>query len=264
MDKNYISSATNQTIKNLILLQNKSQIRKKEKIFIVEGIKMFKEISEEKIVSVFLSESFARANEKLVKPHYFTVKDEVFAKISDTVTPQGIITIVRQNEYNLENVLKKEGNKLFLILENLQDPGNMGTIIRTAEGAGVDAVIMGKNSVDIYNPKVVRSTMGSIFRVPIIISEDLFEEIDKLKENDVFIYAAHLDGKNYYDDENYNCSSAFLIGNEANGLSEEISKKADKLVKIPMQGKVESLNAAVSAAILMYEASKKMRENSDK
>ncbi len=253
----FISSTSNSQIKYLIGLQNKSSMRKKDKVFIVEGIKMYKETPKDKIVSVYVSESFEKEHMGELE-HYILVSDNVFNQISDTVTPQGILTIVRQKEYKLEKILDNSKKQLFLILENIQDPGNLGTMIRTAEGAGVSAVIMSKNTVDMYNPKVIRSTMGSIYRVPFIISEDLESTIDQIKSNNIQVYAAHLNGKNYFDEENYNSSTAFLIGNEANGLSDEISQKADKLVKIHMCGQVESLNAAIASAILMYEAKKKM------
>ena len=128
--------------------------------------------------------------------------------------------------------------------------------MRTAEGAGAAAVIMNKSTVDLFNPKVIRSTMGSIFRVPFLIYDDLSEAVTELQSNGVTIYAAHLEGGIYYNEELYQGSSGFLIGNESKGLTEEISRLADKRIKIPMEGKLESLNAAVSAAILMYESRK--------
>lgn len=253
-----ITSTSNKIIKYLIQLQNKTSFRKKEGVFIVEGIKMFNEIPKERIISVYVSENFYNNNKEIMDESFVIIKDHIFKQITDTVTPQGILAVVRQNKNKIEEVVKKDTNQLFVVLENLQDPGNMGTIIRTGEAAGVSAIIIGKNSVDIYNSKVIRSTMGSIFRVPVIIEEDIINTIDFLKKSGVVIYAAHLNGKNYFEEDNYNCSTAFLIGNEANGLSERVSEKADKLVKIPMFGEVESLNAAVSASILMYEASKKI------
>lgn len=253
-----ITSTSNDKIKRLINLKNKAQSRRKEKVFIVEGIKMYKETPKDRIESIFVEENFAKAHSEEITDRYTIVTENVFKQISDTVTPQGILAVVRQKEVKLEEILKKDEKQLYILLENLQDPGNLGTIVRTAEGAGVSAVIAGKTTVDIYNPKVIRSTMGAVYRVPYIVVDDLAAEIDYLKENGVSVYAAHLNGRDYYDDENYNESTAFIIGNEANGLTEEISKKADKLVKIPMSGQLESLNASVAAAILMYEARKKI------
>ena len=255
---NKITSTSNSQIKRLINLKNKSSARKKEGVFLVEGIKMYREIPKDRIESIYIEEKFSELFAKDIDEQYTIVSENVFKQISDTVTPQGILVVVRQKQPKLENILKKDEKQLYILLENLQDPGNLGTIIRTAEGAGVSAVISAKSTVDIYNPKVIRSTMGSIFRVPYIIAESLDEEINVLKENGVTVYAAHLNGKNYYDRENYEGSTAFIIGNEANGLTKETTAKADKLIKIPMCGQLESLNASVAAAILMYESSKKM------
>lgn len=249
----FISSLSNQHIKDIIRLQTKSSARKKEKLFVAEGIKMYEEAPREDIVNTYVSESFLKENKDRIKGSYIIVKDNIFKDISDTVTPQGIICILRQKEYRLNEILEKEKKQIFILLESLQDPGNLGTIMRTAEGAGA-AVIMNKSTVDLFNPKVVRSTMGSVFRVPFLVFEDLAAAVEVLKENRVTIYAAHLDGGIYYNEESYQTSSGFIIGNEARGLTEEIRRQADQLVSIPMEGKLESLNAAVTAAILMYKA----------
>ena len=148
---------------------------------------------------------------------------------------------------------------LLLVLENLQDPGNLGTIIRTAEGAGVTGILMSRGTADLYNPKVTRSTMGSIFRVPFLYTDDLSGTIGKVKQAGVTVCAAHLQGRHTYDGEDYTRVTAFLIGNESRGLSDGLSELADVRVRIPMAGKVESLNAAVAAAILMYEAGRQRR-----
>lgn len=149
------------------------------------------------------------------------------------------------------------------MLDNLQDPGNMGTIVRTAEGAGVTGVIMSRDCVDIYNPKTIRSTMGSIYRMPFYYAEDILKAIRKIKDAGIKVYAAHLDGEKSYDEEDYAFSCAFLIGNEGNGLREETSKMADHYIIIPMSGEVESLNAAIAASVLMFEV-KRQRRNTEK
>ena len=155
---------------------------------------------------------------------------------------------------SLEDFLssRKDGGLKLLVLETIQDPGNLGTMIRTAEGAGFDAVIADEKTVDVYNPKVTRSTMGSIFRVPIFYASDALSAVDLLKRENVTVYAAHLNAKSDYRVEKYAERLAFLIGNEGAGLSERVTKEADRLLKIPMKGKLESLNAAIAAAILMY------------
>ena len=152
-----------------------------------------------------------------------------------------------------ESINKKD--KFVLILDRIQDPGNMGTIIRTADSAGVDAIIALKGCVDIYNPKVIRSTMGSIFDMNIIdASQD--ETVDMLKSLDFNIVSSYLNTENFYDKIDYGSKVALVIGNEANGINEELVSKSDILVKIPIYGKAESLNAAISSAILMYEIKK--------
>jgi TrmH family RNA methyltransferase len=166
--------------------------------------------------------------------------------------------LVEQERYDIEDLLNIK-NPHFMVLDNLQDPGNLGTIVRTAEGAGVDAVFLSKESVDIYNPKTIRSTMGSIYRMPVIYIEDLLELLKIFKQKGIKSYAAHLDGKNSYDKENYQAGTAILIGNEGNGLRDEVANSADVWVQIPMQGQVESLNAAIAASILMFEVYRQRR-----
>lgn len=166
--------------------------------------------------------------------------------------------MVRQMEYTLEQMTDGVIPHL-MILDNLQDPGNLGTIFRTAEAAGVTGIIMSRDCVDIYNPKTIRSTMGALYRMPFVYVEDLRETIHTLKEKSIKSYAAHLDGKNTYDKEDYRQGTAFLIGNEGNGLREEIAQCADTWIRIPMCGQVESLNAAVAATVLMFEVSRQRR-----
>ena len=159
--------------------------------------------------------------------------------------------LVKKQEASLEEMLADESPCLFL-LENLQDPGNMGTILRTSEGSGVSGIIMNRESVDPYNPKVIRSTMGAIFRMPFIIVDDFEPVLEQLKKAGIRTFAAHLDGEPFYR-QDYRGGCAFFIGNEGNGLSEKLAARADRKIKIPMKGQVESLNAAVAATVLMYE-----------
>ena len=160
---------------------------------------------------------------------------------------------MRCPEYSAEELLVKPDG-LYLVLEDIQDPGNLGTMMRTGEGAGITAVIMNKTTVDIFNPKTIRATMGSIFRVPFVIVDDLEAFLPEMKKNNIRIFAAHLNGKNYYAGTSFQGKTAFLIGNEGNGLSKEITLLADEKIKIPMEGKLESLNAGVAGALLLYEA----------
>lgn len=253
-----ITSASNQKVKNLINLVQKSKTRREQDVFVTEGIKMFQEAPADKIKEVYVSESFyekANAGEKLEQCNYEILTDELFKKVSDTQTPQGVLCVMKQYHYELQDLFRKE-NPLFLILEDIQDPGNLGTMVRTAEGAGVDGIIMTKGTVDIYNPKTIRSTMGSVYRMPFIYTEDLQGVMKQLQDKNVKLYAAHLKGNCSYHQMDFKGATAFLIGNEGNGLKDETADAADVYMKIPMEGKVESLNAAVASVILMYEAAR--------
>ncbi len=257
-----ISSLANARIKQVVQWQTKAKERQKDRVFVAEGLKMYLEAPETHIREVYVSTEFLErlrrqtddaAVDKLSRTGYEEVTGDVFAKLSDTRTPQGILAVVEQPRYELNQLLQQE-NPLFLLLENLQDPGNLGTIIRTGEGAGVTAVIMSASTVDIFNPKVIRSTMGSVYRVPFLYEDNLSITVKRLHDAGVKTYAAHLQGETYYDSFCFQGPAAFLIGNEANGLSRELTDQASARLKIPMEGRVESLNAGVAAALLMYEA----------
>lgn len=254
-----ITSTSNTRMKRLVNLRKKRRARDEEGVFLVEGIRMFREVPPDKLQEVFVSESFYKKEKETVEKvlargniRAELVSDTVFSHISDTKTPQGILCVVKQMDHTLNSMIKGEQRHL-LVLDNLQDPGNLGTIVRTAEGAGVNGVIMSADCVDIYNPKTIRSTMGSVYRMPFCYAENLEEAIEKIKEAGIHTYAAHLLGENDYDQEDYRTSCAFFIGNEGNGLREEIAQAAQTYVKIPMSGQVESLNAAIAASVLMFE-----------
>lgn len=262
-----ISSTANGRVKQVVSWQTKARERKKDGIFIVEGVRMYEEAPVEWIKETYVSEKFLKQImadkgrgdviwQKLQKTGYEEVTEEVFSKMSDTQTPQGILCVVKRPIYNIEEMLskKEENSPLLLVLEDLQDPGNLGTILRTGEGAGISGVIMSRDTVDVYNPKTIRSTMGSVYRVPHIYVEDIGSVLEILKGRGICTYAAHLAGKTYYDAFDFRKPCAFLIGNEGNGLKKETADRADHYLKIPMEGKVESLNAAMSAGLLVYEA----------
>lgn len=261
-----ITSGENKHIKQIIQLNSKSKTRKKTGLFVVEGTKMFLEAPKEQIEMVYVSESFYTSEQGMdvlkQKGDEYTIEgelvqivaDKVFLQACDTLTPQGILTVVKQRRWSMDDMFPNDGKQPFLIvLDGLQDPGNLGTILRTGEGAGITGVIMSKTTVDTTNPKTIRATMGSVYRIPQIVAEDLEDIIRQIKERGVTTYAAHLHGKKDFYDENYEESCAFFIGNEGNGLSDEVARLADHYVKIPMEGNVESLNAAVAASIMMYE-----------
>ena len=259
-----ITSASNTRIKKVAALNQKAKERRQEGRYVVEGVKMFLEAPEEEIEEVYVSEGFHNpaCDRKLNGLHAEQVSEEVFRKMSDTSTPQGILCVMKRKQYTPDDLLQA-ANPLLMLLEDIQDPGNLGTILRTGEGAGIDGVIMSRDTADIYNPKTIRSTMGSIYRVPFLYVSSLSDMIAGLKQKKITVYAAHLKGKQWYDQADYSGGSAFLIGNEGNGLKEETAALADSYIKIPMGGKVESLNAAMASGILMYEASRQRRLMTD-
>lgn len=256
-----ITSTSNSQIKELIRLQKKGRARDEAGVFIAEGPRMVSELPEEKIERIYMSESYFRKHpDGTAKPCRTEIlSDAVFAHVSDTKTPQGILAVVKKMEYGMEDILKEPEKAMLLILDKLQDPGNLGTIFRTAEAAGVSGVILSSDCVDIYNPKVIRSTMGAVYRLPFLYTDDIPGAAAGLKQNGIRLYAAHLEGRNTYDCENYRTGCAFLIGNEGSGLREEAAACADCRIRIPMCGHAESLNAAVAAAVLVFEAARQRR-----
>jgi RNA methyltransferase, TrmH family len=255
-----ITSSNNSFIKEVKALKLKRH-REEKKQFIIEGIRFVEEAFMEKsdIVRVFLSDQLSgtrggkELQQKVVAGGYesYMLSEKLFREISDTETPQGILAILRMKSYELNDIITN--NTFVIILDSLQDPGNLGTIIRTADAAGASGIILSKGCVDLYNPKVLRATMGSVFHVPFYFSLNLEETIDILKARGICTYAAHLNGDKHYFNLCLKDNIAIIIGNEANGISDEIASKADALVKIPMPGRSESLNASVAASLLMYE-----------
>ena len=255
-----ITSFSNPRVKQVVQWQTKAKERKKDNIFLAEGIKMYEEAPEASVKEVYIIEETLQKmlkddflKQKLQKTGYELVSPEVFQKMSDTQTPQGVLVVLDRPKYDLASLLQKK-NPMFVVLEDIQDPGNLGTIVRTGEGAGVTAVIMTKNTVDIFNPKTIRATMGSIYRVPFLYVDSIEETIKSLHNSGVKTYAAHLKGETYYDSFSFKEGTAFLIGNEGNGLKKETADLASAYLKIPMEGQVESLNAAIATSLLMYEA----------
>ena len=260
-------------VKNLI---KSKKARDEQGLFVTEGIKIFSETPMDRVEAVFATAEFAGEHPEMISripagtECVLDVRADRFAGLSDTKSPQGIIAVVRKKKYTLPDILGKAGSgridsetdmdavrraaPLIVVLENLQDPGNAGTILRTAEAAGVSGVILTEGSVDLYNPKVIRSTMGCIFRMPHLVVKSADELLPELRAAGITTYAAHLRGSISHFEGDYTGGTAFFIGNESRGLSDELSGKLDVLMKIPMSGKVESLNAAMAAGILMYEA----------
>ncbi|WP_101773127.1 TrmH family RNA methyltransferase [Peptostreptococcus faecalis] len=256
----HIKSKENNTYKFTKSLL-KSKCRQKEKKYLVEGIRSA-ELAVENDMQVdymVVSESLSKdetkrdiLNKLEEKNDMYVFSDELFKNIVDTENSQGIVAILKMSDVSIDDA-DFEKYKRIIILDRVQDPGNMGTIIRTADAAGFDLVITTKGSVDHYNPKVVRSAMGSLSHIDITNAQDS-EILEALRKNTFKIISSSLNTDKDYNSIDYGEKCAIVVGNEANGISEFWEKNSEILVKIPMYGKAESLNVAISAALLMYRA----------
>ena len=254
-----ITSKSNRKVKEIVKLQKDSKARERKKLFVVEGSRLVYEAYTDQIKEVYISEAFLKKH--MVKDKsYQIVSDEVFSYISDTKSPQGILAVVRQKAYPLDKVIGKQKH-LLLLLESIQDPGNLGTIFRAAEAAGITGIIMNDQCADIYNPKTIRGTMGSIYRIPFIVVDDFENVARQIKEANIKLYATHINGKTSYDKYDYREGSAFFVGNEGSGLTNKVVKLADELIRIPMLGQVESLNVAVATTALVFEVARQRRDS---
>ena len=250
-----ITSTSNKQVKHIVQLQKKAKLRNQENVFVVEGPKMVAETPPELLQELYISESFF---DKWQGPKGEIVSDAVMRVMSDTTTPQGVLAVVQKPHYRLTQLLQSPAH--LLLVEGVQDPGNLGTMFRTGEGAGVTGIVMHKTTVDLFHPKTVRSTMGSIYRVPFVVAEDWEHTVAEISGAGVTLFAAHLGGTKMYDAFDYTKSCGFFVGNEGNGLTEATTAMADELLRIPMEGRLESLNAAMAAGILMYEANRQRRK----
>ena len=258
-----ISSNKNERIKNIAALQKSKKARTEQGVFVAEGLRLAEDVfrsAAKLICEIYVSESFAESDDlkrlyglsgDVTVPEPVIVKDSVFGSMSETVNPQGILCIVRQPSYTIDGIIRGNDIKL-LVLEDIQGPGNLGTMVRTAEAAGMNGIIMSRGTVDIFSPKVIRSTMGAVLRVPFVYAENLNTVLDGLRAKDISVYAAYLRNGTDFKKVDYSNRAAVLIGNEGNGLSDSVLEHCDMNVFIPMAGEVESLNAAVAAAVLMY------------
>ncbi|MGL4363441.1 MAG: TrmH family RNA methyltransferase [Cellulosilyticaceae bacterium] len=253
MANKFITSMTNALVKEIVLLQTKKSIRKKEGLFVVEGLKAINELpNDAEIVHFLVSESVDLDTIVSYKEEPIIVTDEVFKRLSDTETPQGVMAVVKIKETLIEN-LKPKSNSFYVVLENLQDPGNVGTILRTAYGLGVDAVFMTKGCVDLYNPKTVRATMGALLHLPVIVDIETQEICEWFKENDIPLYVTDLQDAKPISSYKFIDACGIAIGNEGSGISELLRNRSDYKMMIPMPGGLESLNASVAASICIYE-----------
>ncbi len=256
-----ISSSQNSKVKYLNKLY-RSRTRRKEGVFVLEGKRLIEAAlaGGADFKRVFLTPAFFKAaeNEELIsklenKAEIVLLKQELLEDAASTVNPQGIIAVVNESQFESSDFFADK--KKIMLLDRIQDPGNMGTIIRTAAAAGFDGIIALKGSVDIYNQKVIRATMGGIFTLPIWqkAEKEEFMNAAEAEAADFELTAADVKAEEYHFEHKYRDKVILMIGNEANGLDEELLKIADSSIKIPLRGEIESLNAAVAAAVISFE-----------
>lgn len=252
-----ITSKDNDIIKHIKKLADK-KYRDQNNCYIIEGIKLVEEAIQEEaqIEKIIICEESTKTAEisknlmyEIAKYDCIYVTDKIFKTISQVMNPQGIMAIIKKNK---ERPIIKYDEDVIVALDDIQDPGNLGTILRTVDSIGLKQLIVSKGTADVFNPKVVRSSMGAIFRVEVIEVENLKETIEMMKRNNYELVVTSLQTESSIYDVDYN-KKIIVIGNEANGVSKEIQDMADKKIKIPMLGKTESLNASVATAIILYE-----------
>jgi TrmH family RNA methyltransferase len=255
-----ISSLQNNRIKNIHKLSTKARERKEQGLFIIEGAR---ELSLA-VMGNYLLDSVYICPELFERTDYpevirsissdivYEVSETVFQKIAYREGSDGILALAKPKNNRLEN-LDVPKNPFFIVLEAVEKPGNLGAILRTADAAKVSGVIVCDPLVDIYNPNVVRSSVGCVFTVPIVVCNNE-EALDFFKKNKIQTFAAELKAAQYYQDTDFTSSSAIIMGTEADGLSNFWLNQADKRIKIPMRGAIDSLNVSVSTAIISFEA----------
>ncbi|MGB9791574.1 MAG: 23S rRNA (guanosine(2251)-2'-O)-methyltransferase RlmB [Thermacetogeniaceae bacterium] len=246
-----------------VLRLKKKRFREREQRFIVEGVNFVEEALKSGVELDFLvctekglqrekSKSLLEYQAKAGIPIYI-VDEDVFAKIAETETPQGVLAVGRKPVWEEDKILERDKG-IWVALDAIQDPGNLGTIIRTAEAVGAEAVFLGEGTADLYNPKALRATMGSVFRVPTFSRVNLGELLGRMKKSGIFVVAADPHAEQiYYEADLRHLRVAVVIGNEGRGIDRHLLELSDIRVKIPLEGKVESLNAAVASALILFE-----------
>lgn len=252
-----ITSKDNELIKHIRKLKDK-KYRDESNEYVVEGVKLVEEAVKEnaKIKQIIVCEDTTRTYEipthimlEIAKYECISVSDKIFNIITQVTSPQGIMAIIEKNAQNAKIDYTQD---IIVVLDDVQDPGNLGTILRTVDSIGLNQIIVSKGTADAFNSKVVRSTMGAIFRIKIIEVENLAQVIKEMRKHHFKLMVTSLQTKNSIYDIDFN-KKIIVIGNEANGVSKEIQDMADEKAKIPMLGRTESLNASVAAGVVMYE-----------
>lgn len=253
-----IESLQNPYIKSLIQLQEKSKIRKKTNTFLIEGIREIELALKagyelETLLfctDIFLEDNLSKYNNKA--NNYIEISKEVYQKLAYRDTTEGIIAVAKSKSLQL-NDLNLSKNPLILVAEGIEKPGNLGALLRTADAANIDAVIVANPKTDLYNPNVIRSSVGCLFTRQIATAKSE-EVIDFLIKENISFYSATLQDSNLYYKENFKEATALVVGTEATGLTEIWRSKSTKNIIIPMQGEIDSMNVSVAAAILLFEA----------
>ena len=252
MEENIITSVQNARIKHVVALQQKSSLRREEGLFVVEGQREIEHCIAcgYEIVELFVLDGLD------VKRDHFVVTPQVYEKMAYRGSTEGIIAVAKCKEHTLSTInyqLSTKNNPLVVVLESVEKPGNLGAILRTAEAAGVDAVIVCDPLTDLYNPNLIRASIGGVFSVPTVVCNSK-ECIAFLKEHQIRILTAQLQDSYDYYDYDMRHATAIVMGTESTGLTNIWREAADAHIRIPMLGRLDSLNVSVSAAILMYEA----------
>ena len=257
-----ITSLQNPAIKNLLQLQEKSRARKKEGLFVIEGrreislaVKGGYEIKQVYFLpEIFSTEEFQDLSKKaFLKADLIEIPAEVYQKIAYRGSTEGILAVAAEKDLSLENLELHTKNPLILIAEAPEKPGNIGALLRTADAAAVDAVIIANPLTDIYNPNIIRSSVGCVFTNQVAVGSTS-EVIEFLKQHEIDIFGAALQASVSYDTVDFTGASAIVVGTEATGLSQEWLKNTTQNIKIPMQGEIDSMNVSVAAGILIFEA----------
>ncbi len=262
-----ISSKSNESVKFIRSL-NEKKFRTKNKAFYLEGIKIANEIIDKAIDVMFIAYSkslLLSSNggkellDRLEKTNIKAIEleDNIFKYVTDTITPQGVLAVLKMPQYNLKEVLSSSKTNI-VVLDKVQDLGNIGTIIRSANAFDIDTIVCTRGTADIYSPKTLRSTMGGILNVKVVYIEDI-TELQLIKKNGYSLVTLSLDTEKSLNDIDLSKKYAFIMGNEANGVSKEVVDMSDILVKIPMSNKIESLNVGVATSIVLYEQYKNKR-----
>jgi len=251
-----IWSASNETAKHVKKLQALRSYREECGAFVVEGERaVLDAIKAGAQISIVIASTEYIVNDfpQIEGATFFTTTEDLFSRLSETKSPQGIMAVAGMPKHDLNAIFTKP-NPMVIICDGISDPGNMGTIIRTADAAGACGVLLSKGCVDPFNPKTVRSTMASLFNVPLVIGDRAVNYIEFAKASGVTVIAGDPYATSSLYEIDYTGAVAIIIGNEAHGISAEAMDMVDVKVNIPLIGKAESLNAAVAAAVFMYEA----------